>query len=202
MTEILVPASWMDEGLLARVAVVVGVAPCVLCGGRRVFAISRCCGNELEEMVVMSAPPAWWVTAGVVCFLAWCAVSWCVKCALGLLPSPVVRSLSLHPRCSVPLPLFAFFLFSLKDQLIGFSDSTTGDDGDGAAPCGVRVLIFALRAAAATRPWCVTAAGSPGDYLVVRMRGCAGDVSCAPSDGSLSYRVFMCVREELFCCQC
>ncbi|EAN82189.1 hypothetical protein Tc00.1047053509225.21 [Trypanosoma cruzi] len=84
------------------------------------------------------------------------AAQWCVNCAAGppAFSSFCLLSLSLYPRCSVPLPLVAFFFFCLTDQLTGSSDSTTGDDdcddddGDGAAPC------WSLHscAAAAARP--------------------------------------------------
>ncbi|EAN83153.1 hypothetical protein Tc00.1047053508099.40 [Trypanosoma cruzi] len=148
----------------------------------------------------MCCPPAWWVAAGVLCLPCVDAVSWCVKCAAGpaALSSCCLLSFSLHPLHSVPLPPVAFFSFWLTDQLIDSSDSTTGDDGcdgddgDGAAPCGARRV----------GPCALAAARSPGDVsgaadaVVVPV-----DVSCAPSDGSLSYRVCACV-EEVFCSQC
>ncbi|KAF8296851.1 hypothetical protein TcYC6_0085290 [Trypanosoma cruzi] len=64
------------------------------------------------------------------------------------------------------------------------------------------VLVLALSCCCCCFSVCVTAAGSPGhlsgdaDAVVVPV-----DVSCAPSDGSLSYRVRVGV-EEVFCCQC
>ncbi|KAF8303297.1 hypothetical protein TcBrA4_0048900 [Trypanosoma cruzi] len=61
-------------------------------------------------------------------------------------------------------------------------------------PCALVLLLFR-----------VCAAGSPGrvsgdaDAVLVPV-----DVSCAPSDGSLSYRVlaYFVGVEEVFCCQC
>ncbi|ESS61192.1 hypothetical protein TCDM_11229 [Trypanosoma cruzi Dm28c] len=152
----------------------------------------------------MSSSPAWWVTAGVVCPPCVDAVSWCVDCAAGpaALSSCCLRSRCI--RCAPSLSLsFHSFPFRLTDQLTDTSDSTTGDDdcdGDGAAPC------CPLRScAAAARPFVFAAAGSPGlvsggaEAVVVPV-----DVSCAPSDGSLSYRVLACFVgvEEVFCCQC
>ncbi|ESS63069.1 hypothetical protein TCDM_09193 [Trypanosoma cruzi Dm28c] len=65
------------------------------------------------------SPPAWWVAAGVVCLHCVDAVSWCVNCAAGpaALFSCCLLSLSLYPRCPVPLPLVSFFFFCLTDQL-------------------------------------------------------------------------------------
>ncbi|KAF8292985.1 hypothetical protein TcBrA4_0074000 [Trypanosoma cruzi] len=62
-------------------------------------------------------------------------------------------------------------------------------------PCALVLLLLHVRVY-------VTAAGSAGDVsgdadaVVVPV-----DVPCAPSDGSLSYRVCVCV-EEAFCCRC
>ncbi|EAN96674.1 hypothetical protein Tc00.1047053510013.180 [Trypanosoma cruzi] len=155
----------------------------------------------------ISSPPAWWVAAGVMCLPCVDAVSWCVNCAAGpaALSACCLLSLSLYPRCFVPLPLVAFFFFCLTDQLTDSSDSTTGDDdcgdddGDGAVRCAP---CWSLRSCAAV--------GSPGDVsgaadAVVVPVDVPVDVLCAPSGGSLSYRVRVCVCvgvEEGFCCRC
>ncbi|RNC54624.1 hypothetical protein TcCL_ESM07943 [Trypanosoma cruzi] len=191
-------------GVMHRVWLVWWVpAPCALCGGRGFLLFPVGCGNELGEYgggYILLLHGGWLLA--LCAFLAWMPSRgvWTVR--LGLLPSRhVVCSLSLYPLHFVPLPLVAFFFFCLTDQLTGSSDFTTGDDDcddNGVrrvGPCALVLLLVHV---------CVTAAGSPGDVsgdvdaVVVPV-----DVSCAPSDGSLSYRVCVCVCvEEVFCCQC
>ncbi|RNC53735.1 hypothetical protein TcCL_ESM08919 [Trypanosoma cruzi] len=118
-------------------------------------------------------------------FLRGCRLVVCELCGWACCHLLMLSALSLSVSAVLrPSPSCCILFFCLTDQLTGSSDSTTGD---GAAPC-----------------WsvCVTAAGSPGhvsgdaDAAVVPV-----DVSCAPSDGSLSYRVRVGV-EEVFSCQC
>ncbi|RNC50972.1 hypothetical protein TcCL_ESM11957 [Trypanosoma cruzi] len=131
-------ASWMDEGLLARVCCVVAAGFCHFPG-----AVEMSWGRWWW----MSSPPAWWVAAGVVCLPCVDAVSCFVNCAAGpaALPSCCLLSLSRCIRCAPSLSLlFHSFSFWLTDQLTDSSDSTTCDDdcdGDGAALCGVRRAV-------------------------------------------------------------
>ncbi|KAF5216343.1 hypothetical protein ECC02_010903 [Trypanosoma cruzi] len=155
------------------------LAPCVLCGGCGFLPFPFGCGNELGG-------------DGGGCFLVVCEL-----CGWACCPLLIFSAVSYCIRCAPsPFLLFHCLSFWLTDQLTDSSDSTTGgdgcddDDGDGAAPCGVRrdgpctlVVLLLVRV-------CVAAAGSPGnvsgdaDAVVVPV-----DVSCAPSDGSLRYRV-------------
>ncbi|KAF5215173.1 hypothetical protein ECC02_012155 [Trypanosoma cruzi] len=96
-------ASWMDEGLLARVRCVVAAGFCHFPG-----AVEMSWGRWWW----MSSPPAWWVAAGVVCLPCVDAVSWCVNCAAGpaalssccLLSLAVSAALRPSPSCSIPFP--------------------------------------------------------------------------------------------------
>ncbi|PBJ73628.1 hypothetical protein BCY84_13791 [Trypanosoma cruzi cruzi] len=143
-------ASWMDEGLLARVAGVLGArSVCVVWWLRGFCHFPLAAGMSWGRWWWMSSPPAWWVAAGVVCLPCVDAVSWCVSCAAGpaALSSCCLLSLAVSAVLR-PSPPVAFFLFCLTDQLTGSSDSTTGDDDcydDGEAPC------WSLRCCAAAR---------------------------------------------------
>ncbi|ESS54918.1 hypothetical protein TCDM_13653 [Trypanosoma cruzi Dm28c] len=93
----------MDEGSLARVAVVVAAA-----FGHFPGAVAMSWGRWWW----MSSPPAWWVAAGVVCLPCVDAVSWCVNYAAGpaalssccLLSLTVSAALRPSPSCSIPFP--------------------------------------------------------------------------------------------------
>ncbi|EAN85738.1 hypothetical protein Tc00.1047053510805.10 [Trypanosoma cruzi] len=116
-----------------------------------------------------------------------CCLVVCELCGWTCCPFLILSALS---RCVRDAPflslLFHSFSFCLTDQLTDSSDSTTRDDG---AVCAVLVLAV-VAVVVGAHSVCVTAAGSPGDVsgdadaVVVPV-----DVSCAPSDGSLSYRV-------------
>ncbi|RNF02889.1 hypothetical protein TcG_11271, partial [Trypanosoma cruzi] len=195
-------ASWMDEGSLARVAVVVAAV---------FWPFPWGCSDELGEMVVdvfsSCMVGGCWRCVPSLCG---CRLVVCGLCGWACCPLLMLSALSRCIRCTPSLSLlFHSFSFWLTDQLTDPSDSTAGDDdcdgddGDGAAPCGVRrvvpcaivLLSFSV---------CVTAAGSAGDVFVDADAVVVPvDVSCAPGDGSLSYRVWMCVGvEEVFCCEC
>ncbi|KAF8291970.1 hypothetical protein TcYC6_0118630 [Trypanosoma cruzi] len=153
-------ASWMDEGLLARVRCVVTVVFLPFLWG---------CGNELGEMVVdvfssCMVGSCWRCVPS----LRGCRLVVCKLCGWACCPLLMLSALSRRIRCAPSLSLlFHSFSFWLTDQLTDSSDSTTGDDdcddddGDGAAPCGVRrVSPCAL----------VLLLGFLDMYLVMRMR--------------------------------
>ncbi|KAF5219379.1 hypothetical protein ECC02_007617 [Trypanosoma cruzi] len=185
-------ALWMDEGLFA---------PCGWCGGcslrvRCVVAAGFCHFPLAVEM-------SWMET--VVDIFSSCMVGGCWRCVPSLRGCRLVvcelcgwacclLMLSALSRCILGAPsiflLLHSFSFCLTDQLTDSSNSSTSgdddcgdDDGDGAVRCAPCCSLHSR-----------AAVGSSGDVSGdVDAAVVPVDVSCAPSDGSLSYRVRVCV---------
>ncbi|EAN99226.1 hypothetical protein Tc00.1047053510279.100 [Trypanosoma cruzi] len=148
----------------------------------------------------MSSPPAWWVSAGVVCLPCVGAVSWCVNCAAGpaalssccLLSLAVSAALRPSPSCSIPFPSGSRIssLTPATPLRVTMTAMVTMVTVRLRVVCAVLVPALSCYCCNSV---CVTAAGSAGhvsgdaDAVVVPV-----DVPCAPSDGSPSYRVFLC----------
>ncbi|EAN88173.1 hypothetical protein Tc00.1047053506451.35 [Trypanosoma cruzi] len=187
-----VAASWTDEGSLARVAGVVAAVFLPFPWG---------CGDELGEMVVdvfssCMVDGCWRCVPSlrgcrlVVCELCgWaCCLSSC--CLLSLAVSAALRP---PPSCSIPFPSVSRIgsLTPATPLRVMMTAMMTMVTVRRRVVCAVLVLAPLYCCCNSVD---VTAAGSPGhvsgdaDAVVVPV-----DVSCAQSDGSLSYRVRACV---------
>ncbi|EAN93664.1 hypothetical protein Tc00.1047053506667.170 [Trypanosoma cruzi] len=189
-----VAASWMDEGPLARVAGVVGACSVSVVWWPRGFghfpgAVAMSWGEMVVDVFSSCMVGGCW---RCVPSLGGCRLVVCEVCGWACFPLLMLSALSRCIRCTPSLSLLLHSFPSDSSDSTTGDDDCDGDDGDGAAPCGARRV----------GPCALAAAGSPGDVsgaadaVVVPV-----DVSCAPTDGSLSCRVRVGV-EEVFCSEC